>query len=241
MAEQQKIIWEMSDLDSMPPWKILIAPKVGGLLIVAFDRENPIAHAIFTHAHDDLNSKPYLYLDMIGVLPEHQGHKIGEDIILKSREFAGNNDYTSIQWTFDPLEGANANLYIGKLGATVTTFYPNYYGELTGRRHQGSVTDRFLAKLEPGAQPKDYQNIDAFITQQTYNRYESLIAQNPGTVAIEFPADLHALLSENGEKAHNIRQSTGNIFMALLSNEYCINGFLRKEESNYYVAEKIAV
>lgn len=239
LSEQQKIVWEISDVERMPPWKIFITPRIGGLLIIAFDQESPVAHAVFTHAHETLSSKPYLYLDMIGILPEYQSHQIGEQIILKSKEFAGNNGYRSIQWTFDPLEGANANLYVRKLGATVSTFYPDYYGELTGKRQQGMPTDRFLAKLEPDARTATNKDPEVTITQQDYNQYESMIAQDPKTVAIEFPADLHAILSSNQEKAQSIRKSTASIFTTLFNQGYCINGFFRKGETNYYIAVKV--
>lgn len=239
LSEQQKIVWGIADIEIIPPWKIFITPKIGGLLIAAFDHKNPVAHAIFTHAHENLKTKPYLYLDLIGVLPEYQNHKIAEKIILKALEFAKSNGYTSIQWTYDPLEGANANVYIRKLGAIVTKFLPGYYGELTGKRQRGLKTDRFLVKLETKIQPKEHKKIDITITQQEYNQYEALIMQNPNSVAIEFPADLNTILSENAERAQNIRRLTGIIFDDLLHKGYCINGFMKNEGNNYYVAEKI--
>lgn len=239
LSEMQRTVWGISDLDRIPPWKIFITPKIGGLIIVAFDQSEPIGHAIFTHAHNNPNTNPYMYLDLIGVLPEYHGQSIGEKIILESKEYAIYSEYTSIQWTYDPLEGANANLYIGKLGGVVINFFPNYFGQLSGKRHQGSPTDRFMIKLDPDAQPKIHEKIDITITQQTYNRFESLITKNPNTVAIEFPVDFQNILTESPEKAQNIRQGTRNLFTVLLNRGYCINGFVRKKESNCYIAEKI--
>ena len=229
----------MSDLERLPPWQLFITPKIGGLIIVAFDGEAPVAHAVYIHAHDHLNAEPYLYLEMIGVLPDYQGQQIGERIILKSKEFAKSNGYTSVQWTYDPLEGANANLYIRKLGATIIKFYPNFYGQLTGNRHRGSVTDRFLAKLEPDSQPRIHEKMELKLTQQTYRQYENLIGDNPKTIGIEISKDFRWFLSNNPKEAHNMRIFTGQIFEAILNRGYCINGFIRESESNYYIAEKI--
>ena len=237
LSEQQKIVWGMSDRDRMPPWKLFITPKLGGLLIVAFDQETPVAHAIFTHAHERHTSPPYLYLDMMGVLPEHQNNHIGEHIILASKQIAQDHGYTSIQWTYDPLEGANANVYIRKLGATVSTFYPDYYGELTGTRQHGTKTDRFLAILKPDAQPKVHQCVDAAITQELYDQYEVLMTTHPKTVAIEIPVDLHAMLAEDAEKAHAVRHATSLIFEFLFKQGYQISGFMRRDHGNYYIAE----
>lgn len=238
LSKMQKAVWGMEDYERMPPWKIFITPKLGGLLIVAYDNKVPIAHALFTHAHQNLLHDPYLYMDMIGVLKEYQGFQFGEKIILKSKEILSNTTYTSIQWTYDPLEGANANLYIRKLGAVVTNYYPNYYGQLSGKRHQGTPTDRFWVKLSDDSEPKHYERFDLVIERKNYSMYESKISKNPPIIGIEIPVDFQSIVRDDPIEAIAVRQSTRQIFQSLLVNDYRINGFTRIDKNNFYIAEK---
>jgi predicted GNAT superfamily acetyltransferase len=97
LSQMQKVVWEMSDGDTLPPWKLFITPEIGGFIIVAYDNNKPIAHAIFTHAVSRDSIKAYLYLDMIGVLPEYQGQKIGEIILRRAQELARKYKHFAIQ------------------------------------------------------------------------------------------------------------------------------------------------
>lgn len=236
LSEMQKAVWEMSDLDTIPPWRLFIAPKVGSHLIVAFEGEKPVAHGVFTHAVEKGKAQPYLYLDLVGVLAAYRNQKLGERIIEKSRELARNNGYASIQWTYDPLESANANLYIRKLGAQAVAYYPDYYGELSGKRHQGSASDRFLAVM--GLQAKPYQHTPAqlVIELDSYEKYDAVMKATPQSLAIEVPLDMPLIVKSDPERGQEIRLATRRIFQDLLRRKYKIRGFHRDGGRNYYVA-----
>ena len=36
LADLQRVTWDMSDLDILPPWALLVTPKTGGKVIIAF-------------------------------------------------------------------------------------------------------------------------------------------------------------------------------------------------------------
>ncbi len=51
-----------------------------------------------------------------------------------------------IEWTYDPLQAANAHLNFVKLGVVVDEYLENVYGESGSPLHQGNPTDRFVAE-----------------------------------------------------------------------------------------------
>lgn len=187
LAEIQKKVWGWKDIDSLPPWKLFVTPKIGGILIIAYHKETPIAFGFFTRAIEKDTKRQYLYLDMLGVLPKYQNHKLGEKILRKAQTLAKMEGLSGIQWTYDPLEGANGNLYIRKLGAVVSEYYEDYYGSLSGKQHKGSATDRFWAELRSDALPSEFPNAEMTITQQRYQDYDKSIKCLPGIIAVEIP------------------------------------------------------
>lgn len=201
LSQMQKKVWGLGDHDVLPPWKLYITPRIGGIIIAAFQNNEPIAQAVFTHAQDPNRTQPYLYLDLIGVLQEYQSQGLGEKILWHAMEITKQRNYSSIQWTYDPLEGANANLYIRKLGAKAAKYYPDYYGELTGEKHRGTATDRFFAVLNVEAKPVQQTDADVTIALDHYDAFESMLAQNPIIISIEIPTDFQQIVKSDPEKA----------------------------------------
>ena len=153
LRELMRTVWSMSDIDLLPPWKIFVTPRTGGELLVVYadgEIDGPVGFALLSYATD--GRRPFLYMDMIGVLERLRNLSVAERMIDFASKLADERGVPSIQWTYDPLQGANANLYIRKCGAVGTRFYHDYYGELSGAAH-GGTTDRLLVKLERGPRP----------------------------------------------------------------------------------------
>ena len=53
-----------------------------------------------------------------------------------------------MRWTFDPLMAGNAAFNIGKLGAVVRRYIPDFYGRLGSVLQGGTPTDRLLAEWD---------------------------------------------------------------------------------------------
>jgi predicted GNAT superfamily acetyltransferase len=51
-----------------------------------------------------------------------------------------------MRWTFDPLMAGNAAFNLGKLGAIVRRYVPDFYGRLGSVLQGGTPTDRLLAE-----------------------------------------------------------------------------------------------
>jgi predicted GNAT superfamily acetyltransferase len=82
---------------------------------------------------------------MLGVLPDAREAGLAIRLKLAQRERALEMGVDLIEWTFDPLQAANAHLNFARLGVSVEEYEANLYGESTSPLHRGTPTDRFLA------------------------------------------------------------------------------------------------
>ncbi len=74
--------------------------------------------------------------------------------------------------------------------------------------------------------------------ENNYEKYFELVSNKKQIIAIEIPNNFYAIVKENPNRANYIRTTTGEIFKDLFKNLYCINGFYRANNRNYYIAEK---
>ena len=68
---------------------------------------------------------------------------------LKKHQFnwAKQQDFEAITWTFDPMVRRNCVFNLEKLGAKAIEFLPNFYGTMTDIINVGDVSDRLFAYL----------------------------------------------------------------------------------------------
>ncbi|MBN1479481.1 GNAT family N-acetyltransferase [candidate division KSB1 bacterium] len=230
--ENQQRIWEMPAAEAMPVWKLMTLQSTGGLLIGAFDHARIVAHAMLTPAIDVATQDSFLYLDMIGVLPDYRNRKLGEQMLLVAREQARRRGYASIQWTFDPLEAANARLYIGKLGAKAVRFTPNYYGP--GDAQNAAASDRFWLRWDI-ATPRHNMALPEMIIAPEKN-FDLENIQKVERCALEIPNDFRLLCRNEPERATDIRLKTRALFLFLFQKKFVVRGFACLDSKNYYIA-----
>jgi predicted GNAT superfamily acetyltransferase len=233
LGDLQGEIWGLSGLDKYPPWATLIIVMSGNFLTVAFDGEEPVGFALLQRSQNVETKEPYLYLSMIGIHPNYRNQGIGESLIKEVKAASLENDYHSIKWTYDPLEPANANLYIRKLGARVHKYYVNYYGELSGT-NQGGETDRFWAELDLNSSPRSETKATVVVPLDQLHSFR-ISNDSPNSVAVEIPDNFARLKSESPQRAEKIRLSTRHVFQNLFKSGYEVQSFYRDGSQNYYV------
>jgi predicted GNAT superfamily acetyltransferase len=156
-------VWGYSDGDVIPRRVFLVAQKIGGQAIGAFDTSLPGAPeggdaasligfsfslpGVKTGAKS-ASGRPesYLHSHMLAVKDGYRDQRIGARLKLAQREDALARGFTRIEWTFDPVEIKNAFLNIHKLGAIVRTYEENFYGVSSSRLQGGLQTDRLVAE-----------------------------------------------------------------------------------------------
>ncbi|HZE70744.1 MAG TPA: GNAT family N-acetyltransferase, partial [Pyrinomonadaceae bacterium] len=139
VEELQKEIWGVEDREVFPALAMRPITAVGGILIGAFDADRLVG---FVFGFPGIEQgQATLHSDMLAVKAEYRSQGLGYQLKLAQREHALNKGISTITWTFDPLQAANAHLNFARLGVVADRYLVNFYGETTSFLHQAG-TDR---------------------------------------------------------------------------------------------------
>lgn len=109
------------------------------------DEELVGATAAFLAAPPGGNHAAELHSHITGVVPEARGRHAGFALKLHQRAWALEREIATITWTFDPLVRRNAYFNLAKLGARVTSYLVDFYGDMVDGVNAGQGSDRLLA------------------------------------------------------------------------------------------------
>jgi len=153
--------WGYDESDVIPRKTFLLAQKIGGQVLGAFDSDLASDRAAgsdgllvgFAMSLPGLKStlqgpRPYIHSHMLAVRPSHRNRGIGAQLKWEQRLEALSRGIRHMEWTFDPLEIKNAFINIHRLGAICREYRPNFYGVSSSRLQGGLPTDRLLAEWE---------------------------------------------------------------------------------------------
>jgi predicted GNAT superfamily acetyltransferase len=139
----QREIWGFDDVELLPLRLFVVATKIGGQVLGAFDRGKMVAFCLCIPGIKP-GGKHYLHSHMLGVLPAYRNTGLGRKMKFEQRKYAIEAGIDLIEWTFDPLELKNAFFNIERLGAIVRRYVPNQYGRTSSHLHGGLPTDRLV-------------------------------------------------------------------------------------------------
>ena len=158
-VELQIEIWGYDESDVVPRKTFLLAQKIGGQVIGAFDNElagslggarakTLVGFAMSLPGIKEIQNspRPYLHSHMLAVRPSHRNRGLGAQLKWEQRREALSRGIRHMEWTFDPLEIKNAFLNIHRLGATACEYLVDFYGVSSSRLQGGLPTDRLLAE-----------------------------------------------------------------------------------------------
>ncbi|HTZ82647.1 MAG TPA: GNAT family N-acetyltransferase [Candidatus Acidoferrales bacterium] len=140
----QKEVWNFTDAELVPLRMFVVADKVGGQVMGAFDRNTMIGFALSVPG--TRSGHVYLHSHMLAVKKDHRNSGLGRRLKLMQREDALARGIELIEWTFDPLEIKNAYLNIEKLGAIARRYNINQYGITSSPLQGGLPSDRLIAE-----------------------------------------------------------------------------------------------
>ncbi|MBZ5606649.1 MAG: acetyltransferase [Acidobacteriia bacterium] len=221
----QKEIWGFEDVELLPLRLFVVATKIGGQVLGAFDGQRMIGFCI---AIPGLKSgaKSYLHSHMLGVLSEYRDAGVGRKLKLAQREEALARGIDLIEWTFDPLEIKNAYFNLERLGAIVRRYVPNQYGTTSSPLHGGLPTDRCIAEwwiASPRAR--------AMVAGQPFQR-------NPVETRVAIPADIAAIRSKDPKRAGETQQKASEELRAAFDRGLAVIGFERSQQAGTYLLGK---
>jgi predicted GNAT superfamily acetyltransferase len=216
----QKEIWNFSDADLVPLRMFVVAEKVGGQVMGAFDSNEMVGFALSVPGAR--SGHVYLHSHMLAVRKEHRNSGLGRRLKLLQREDALARGIELIEWTFDPLEIKNAYLNIEKLGAISRRYNINQYGVTSSPLQGGLPSDRLIAEWWLKSK-----------------RVESLLStgKNPPfsqQAAIEVPAQIYEWKAEaeTRGKAEQVQARNREQFLRAFDSGFAVLGYERDSEKN---------
>jgi len=149
--------WGYDESDIIPRKTFLLATKIGGQVIGAFDSEIGansaqtlvgFAMSLPGIKQTQNGPQPYLHSHMLAVRISYRNRGLGAQLKWEQRREALYRGIRHMEWTFDPLEIKNAFINIHRLGAICREYRANFYGVSSSRLQGGLPTDRLLAEWE---------------------------------------------------------------------------------------------
>jgi predicted GNAT superfamily acetyltransferase len=237
-VQLQRDTWGYDETEAIPRKTFLLAQKIGGQVIGAFDSElsndsagtasGPAASLVgFAMSLPGIKSLsgqplPYLHSHMLAVRPSHRNRGIGAQLKWEQRRDALARGVRRMEWTFDPLEIKNAYLNIHRLGAFACEYRVDFYGVSSSRLQGGLPTDRLLAVWE-----LDSQRVTAIL--QSVQLSEHLIEER---IIIPVAIELWKCDDATRERALAVQLDVRKRFQQAFSRGLALVGFSRDSDGN---------
>jgi len=216
----QKEVWNFTDAELVPLRMFVVADKVGGQVMGAFEGETMVGFALSVPG--TRSGHIYLHSHMLAVRKDHRNGGLGRQLKLMQREDALAHGIELIEWTFDPLEIKNAYLNIEKLGAVARRYNINQYGITSSPLQGGLPSDRLIAEWWLKS-----------------NRVERLLAEGKNATAkavtsISVPAQIYDWKAspETRGRAQQVQEGNREQFLKAFANGLAVLNYERDTEGN---------
>ncbi len=222
-VELQETIWGFDQIDLLPLRFFVVASRVGGQVLGAYDGARMIGFCLGIPGIKPGN-QPYLHSHMMGVLADYRNVGVGRRLKLRQRDDALARGIPLIEWTFDPLELKNAFFNIQRLGVIVRRYTVNQYGISSSRLNGGLPTDRCYAEWW----------IDS------PRVHSILVGAHPEAHAqerIAFPTDIARIRSEDNPRARRIQEENAAKFQSAFARGLAVAGFAPSDTEGVYLLE----
>ena len=221
----QRQIWGFDDIDLLPARLFVVADKIGGFCLGAYDGDRMVGFCLALPGVRQ-GGQSYLHSHMMGVLPDYRNRGVGRQLKLAQRETALAEGVRIIEWTFDPLEIKNAYLNIERLGAVVERYVLNQYGITSSQLGAGLPTDRCVAEWH-----LDSRRVRGLLRGEPIER-------PPVAARIEVPGNISLLRNGDPAQARRIQASVSDQFVDLLGRGLAAVGLERNGDSAAYLLAK---
>ena len=236
--------WGYDPADIIPRRTFMLAQKIGGQVLGAFDTAQPGASpqgsgdnligfvlslpGIQPEAESQSAGADrfYLHSHMLAVQAAYRNRGLGSRLKLAQREEALSRGIRRMEWTFDPLEIKNAFLNIHKLGAVIRRYHTDFYGVSSSRLQGGLPTDRLVAEWYLDS-PHVTQTLSAGAPSSYGSSY--VIEES-----ITVPASVYRWKASDADRsrAAHVQLENRDRFQQAFSRGLAVTGFVRDAEGN---------
>jgi predicted GNAT superfamily acetyltransferase len=261
VAALERTVWGYTDAeDVVPPPVLVVSIKRGGILLGAFD-DGGIMRGFVYSMPAIKDGRPTQWSHMLGVTPETRASGLGARLKVAQRQAALDMGLDLIEWTYDPLQAANAHLNFARLGIVVEEYAENMYGGSSSPLHAGTPTDRFVAAWnirEPHVERRvgahrvpvvrDSSVAQAPVVNPSIDAEPWLqpgaadLALDARRLLVEIPVGFSEMLERDRALANDWRLSTRQIFQHYFARGYrAVDFFLAREagRGQYLLAQRV--
>ncbi|MFY9587832.1 MAG: GNAT family N-acetyltransferase [Actinomycetota bacterium] len=243
-------IWGSSPDSPLISASTLKALAHAGNYLAAAYRDDGIVGALigFLGLHDGALA---LHSHILGVSPAVQGRNIGYALKLHQRAWSLAHGIRTVTWTFDPLVRRNAYFNLTKLGAQITAYYENFYGDMPDGINVGDESDRVLVEwplaapsvvdvsenhgVEPDVEFLRKQGATVALSAGEDGAPVAESAVNGPIVLVQVPTDIVALREKDLALALDWRRAARGALGGALNAGYVAEGMTR---TGWYVLSK---
>jgi predicted GNAT superfamily acetyltransferase len=158
----------------------------------------------------------HLHSHMTAVLDEYRDQGVGFALKIDQWHWAKKNNYPEISWTFDPLVSRNAKLNLIKLGVDISSYHPNFYGDMPDALNAGDESDRLMVTWK--------------VIGESPVKRELISTPKPTDILIQIPADIVAIRSRDKEENLRWRRKVREQFLHAFEKGGQVVGFSANSE-----------
>lgn len=230
----QEEVWGAGFVDVVSASVLQIASHIGGIVLGAFTRTGAMVGFVagFTGFTD---GRPLHWSHMLGVREVARNAGVGRMLKEQQRKELTRMGIPEMQWTFDPLVAKNAHFNLNRLGACVTEYVRDMYGN-TGSMLHGTVSDRIIVSCPTNVERTERaRRSDPRVTGTAAPILTTILqprdlawndrSERPPTVWIEIPHDIASVSAESPGTAAMWRLAVRGHFEWALENGYTVTGF----------------
>jgi predicted GNAT superfamily acetyltransferase len=247
VARLMDVVWSNTDQPPLISASTLKAlAHSGGYVSIATVNEEIVGALVgFLGWVDD---RVQLHSHILGVSPAVQGRSIGFALKQHQRAWSLARDIGTITWTFDALVRRNAFFNLTKLGASITAYYENFYGDMPDAVNAGDESDRVFvewdlaspAVAELSARHGLEPDVDvlrkegARVVLAVGDDGDPVLGEQPSgeTLLVQVPNDIVGLREQDPSRARAWRLAVRESLGGALASGYVARGMSR---SGWYV------
>lgn len=241
-------VWEVTNSPSLLPTNLARAMSHAGSYFAGAFAGEVMVGAVLGFV--GFRGGIHLHSHVLGVLPTAERGGVGFALKQHQRAWALSHGLATVSWTFDPLVRRNAYFNLCKLGAELSDYYIDFYGEMNDGLNAGDDSDRALVRWRLNTK----RAIAASQRQLEEPDIGSLLSAG-GTVALDessdgapvssggrgdvllcrIPPDIVALRQTNPNLARSWRKALRDSLGTAISDGYLATGI---SKSGWYVLER---
>jgi predicted GNAT superfamily acetyltransferase len=206
-------VWPIDSGTEITPNLLMAMVHSGAYLSGAFIDGNCVGAAL---AFPATTGGLHIHSHMTAVLDEYRDQGVGYALKIDQWQWAKKNNYSEIAWTFDPLVSRNAKLNLIKLGVNISSYHPNFYGDMPDALNAGDESDRLMVSWK--------------VVGENPVKRELISTPKSTDILIQIPADIVAIRSKDREENLFWRRKVREQFLQAFEKGGQVVGFSTNSE-----------